>query len=443
MRSLGVLALLSSVLLSACSGGTVTGAEGSCAALLDWNGVRYQGSGYRLPPEVGERLGEGTYPGCDDGGGPVSEQNVQVFAVEGVDPAVAVATGDSDGVWLAPAYSGPGVSYPPVLERVLLGRPCEASAPFVVEGLFQGGAGRRFALEIDDADGTGRPYRGLLIDLVVDEGAIVPSEPLEEFEGFERFRVLVRCRAAERPNRTFVAAEVSVFANGTFCSRNGSPCHLSQGPPHPVVAGGTNAQRELFAEIVTGIGPSLLREVTVEPTVGGAALAVETDGEGLRAVWEAWLLAGAFRDGSYERGLPALVSLELDGAGPTVIEAGPWQGQTAELRPLSRLILRAGDRSGAQPEEFGLLRPAGVVPAVTWLTNEPARFLSEHVRAYLRELGDPRRYEAFYFRVLDTRGEVVWEWAGSSRLGLETSRTASGLEGCDHAHVGDRRDCRP
>ena len=134
MRSLAGLAVLGCALLSACSGGRVE-AEGSCAALLDWNGVRYQGSGFRLPPELGEHLGEGTYPGCDDGGGPVSEQKVQVFAVEGVDPAVAVATEGADGVWLAPAYSGAGVSYPPVLERVLLGPPCEASAPFVVAAL--------------------------------------------------------------------------------------------------------------------------------------------------------------------------------------------------------------------------------------------------------------------------------------------------------------------
>jgi hypothetical protein len=443
MRTLAGLSLLACALLAACSGGTVSGAEAACAALLDWNGMRYQGAGFRLPPELGERLGEGTYPGCDDGGGPLSEQHVQVFAVAGVDPAVAVATEDSDGVWLAPAYSRPGASHPPVLERVLLGPPCEASTPFVVEGLLQGGSGRLFALEIDEADATGRPYRGLLIDVVVDEGAIVPSEPLEEFEGFERFRVLIRCRTAERPNRTFAAAEVSVVANSLYCSANGTPCHLSQGPPHPAIAGGTEDQRELLAEIVAGIGPSLLEEASVESTAGGAALALETDGEGLRAVWEAWLLAGAFRDGSHERGLPAVVSLELGGAGPTAIDGGPWQGQTSELRPLSRLILRAGDRSGAQPEEFGLLRPAGVVPAITWHTNEPARFLSEHVRAYLYELGDLRRYEGFYVRVLDMRGELVWEWARSGRLGLETSRAAPGLEGCDPARDGNQRDCRP
>jgi hypothetical protein len=286
MRTLAALALVM-VLLPACSSGTVSRSEGLCAALLDWNGVRYQGSSFRLPPELGERLGEGILPGCDDGGGPVSEQKVQVFAVEGVDPAVAVATEDADGVWLAPAYSRPGVSYPPVLERVLLGPPCEASTPFVVEGLFQGGSGRLFALEIDEADATGRPYRGLLIDVVVDEGAIVPSEPLEEFEGFERFRVLIRCRTAERPNRTFGAAEVSVVANSLYCSANGTPCHLSQGPPNPAIAGGTNAQREQLAEIVGGIGPSLLTDVAVERAGDGAALVVGTRvGETLRAHWE-------------------------------------------------------------------------------------------------------------------------------------------------------------
>jgi hypothetical protein len=71
---------------------------------------------------------------------------------------------------------------------VLLGPPCEGSTRFVVEGLFQGGAGRLFALEVDEAEPAGRPYRGLLVDFVVDEDAVVPSGPLEEFDGFERFR---------------------------------------------------------------------------------------------------------------------------------------------------------------------------------------------------------------------------------------------------------------
>ena len=430
MRTLAGLALLGSVLLSACSGGTRSHADAECAALLDWNGVRYQGAGFRLPPELGERLGEGTYPGCDDGGGPVSEQDVQVFAVEGVDPAVAVATEDSHGVWLAPAYSGPGVSYPPELERVLLGPACEARAPFVVEGLMEGGTNRLFALEVDRTDGAGRPYRGLLLELVVDDGAILPSVPLGRLSYLDRMRVRVGCREADLPNRTFVAEEVSLVANGNSCGRLGEPCHPSEGPPHPAVVGGAPEQRALLAEIVDGIGPSRLAAVAIEREEESVGLAIEPVESGLRAKWEAWLVAGAFRDRSHERGLPEVVGLAVEDAWIS-IEGGPWSGGLDDPRALSREVHRADGRSSVHFDEYALLRPAGAVPAIVFRTNDGATFLTQYLPRFLEELGDPWRYEGFYFRVESTDGRLLWEWAGSSRLSTGASGTSPGLEGCN------------
>ena len=98
-------------LLAGCTNESAGSAEGSCAALLDWNGVRYQVSGHRLPPELGDELGTGVEPGCDDGGGAVGERSVTVYEVVGVDPSVAVALADMDAVYLAPAYSRPGALY--------------------------------------------------------------------------------------------------------------------------------------------------------------------------------------------------------------------------------------------------------------------------------------------------------------------------------------------
>jgi hypothetical protein len=428
MRTLAGLALVGCVLLPACSGGTV--ADASCPALLDWNGVRYQGSGYRLPPKLGERLGEGTFPPCDDGGGAVSEQAVQVFAVEGVDPAAAVATEGDLGVWLAPAYSGLDALYPPVLERVLLGPPCEASAPFVVEGLLEGGTDRLFAVEVDRADRAGRPYRGLLLELVADDGAVLPSVPLGRLSSFDRLRVRVGCREADLPNRTFVAEEVSLVANGNSCGRLGEPCHPSEGAPHPAIVGGSSEQRALLAEIVDGIGPSRLASVAIEPGEGSVGLAIEPGESGLRAEWEAWLVAGAFRDRSHERGLPEVVGLTVGDAWIS-IEGGPWRGGLDDPRALSREVHRADGRSSVHFDEYGLLRPAGVVPAITFVTNDGAEFLTRYLPRFLEELGDPWRYEGFYFRVESPDGRPLWEWAGSSRLSTGASGTSPGLEACN------------
>ena len=428
MRTLGALALLGCALLSACSGGTAS--EGSCAALLDWNGVRYQGSGFRLPPELGERLGEGTYPGCDDGGGPVSEENVQVFAVEGVDTAVAVATGDGAGVWLAPAYSRPGASYPPALERVLLGPPCEASAPFVVEGLMEGGTNRLFALEVDRTDRAGRPYRGLLLELVVDRGAILPSVQLGRLSYLDRLRVRIGCHEADLPSRTFVAEEVSLVANGNACGRFGEPCHPSEGAPHPAIVGGSPKQRALLAEIVEGLGPSRLAAVAIEREEKSVGLAIKPVETGLRAEWEAWLVAGAFRDRSHERGLPEVVGLAVEDSWMS-IEGGPWRGGLDDPRALSREVHRADGRSSVHFDEYGLLLPAGAVPAITFRTNDGATFLTQYLPRFLEELGDPWRYEGFYFRVERPDGRLLWEWAGSSPLSTGASGTSPGLEGCN------------
>lgn len=307
----------------------------------------------------------------------------------------------------------------------------------------EGGTNRLFAMEVDRTDRAGRPYSGLLLELVVNDGALLPSVPLGRLSHLDRLRVRVGCREADLPNRTFVAQEVSLVANGNSCGRLGEPCHPSEGAPHPAIVGGSPEQRALLAEIVDGIGPSRLAAVAIERGEETAGLAIEPVEPVLRAEWEAWLVAGAFRDRSVELGLPAVRGLAFAGEAPAVIEGGPWEGGSDDPRELSRHVHRADGRSSVHFDEYALLRPAGVVPAVTFVTNDAAEFLTRYLPRFLEEFGDPRQYEGFYFGVEDVAGELVWEWAGSTRLGLETSRTAPGLEGCDPAHDGDRRDCRP
>jgi Family of unknown function (DUF6281) len=418
MRLAPLLLVLTAGLAAGCS----QASEVDCANDLDWNGARYTSYGTAGPPPLGEALGEGSMPACDDGGGGgVGEREVTVFAVEGVDPEAAVALEGFDGVYLAPAYGGSSPDFPPVLERLVLGPRCSEPGSFVVEGDYEPYMDRIFTIEVDTTDAAGSAYQGLSMQIVVADGADVPSVPLSRYGTADRMRARIHCRTADSPQWTYVTDEVSFLANGWFCGRYGEPCHRSEGPPHPMLAGGSAEQRALLGEIVEGIGPSALVSVTVTATDRGVELAAELGPDAdLRGEWEAWLVAGAFRDRSHELGLPAVVGLAI-GDDRISIAGGPWSGGLDDPRALSREVHGADGRSSVHFDEYALLQPAGVVPAITFKVGEEAAaaFLKQQLPRFLEELGDPWRYEGFYFRVESPEGEALWEWAGSSRLGAE------------------------
>jgi Family of unknown function (DUF6281) len=68
----------------------------SCADLLTWNGVRYDGAGGDLARQVrfGGEAGEAVIPVCNDEGSPGCQEaegtNIPVFRLSGIDPQVAV-----------------------------------------------------------------------------------------------------------------------------------------------------------------------------------------------------------------------------------------------------------------------------------------------------------------------------------------------------------------
>ena len=76
-------------------GGT---AEASCAYVVTYADRSYLDTG-DTDFTVGKKLGTATVPGCDDTpndpDGAVPEGRVTAYAVEGTDPAVAIAVGDT------------------------------------------------------------------------------------------------------------------------------------------------------------------------------------------------------------------------------------------------------------------------------------------------------------------------------------------------------------
>lgn len=95
------------------------GGSASCVALLEWQDATYWG-GQTGEVELGESLGEATEPGCADTGGAESpEREVEVFAIEGVDPAIAFAA-RPDFVFLAAGYVLESPTHP--LHELVYGR---------------------------------------------------------------------------------------------------------------------------------------------------------------------------------------------------------------------------------------------------------------------------------------------------------------------------------
>jgi Family of unknown function (DUF6281) len=102
------------------------GGSASCVPLLEWHDATYWG-GQPGKVKLGESLGEATEPGCaDTGGAEPAENEVEVFAIEGVDPAVAFAT-RPDFVFLAEGYVLESPAHP--LHELIYGREGSPAPP--------------------------------------------------------------------------------------------------------------------------------------------------------------------------------------------------------------------------------------------------------------------------------------------------------------------------
>ncbi|MEU6848130.1 DUF6281 family protein [Streptomyces sp. NPDC046716] len=104
------LAAAALIMSTSCAGAgtTESGAEGSCAALLEYEGRTYLGHGLYPDDEgdsdgvrAGRRLGTGAIPGCDDtptdDDQEATSEPVTVYAIEGVNPVHAVTVDHPTG----------------------------------------------------------------------------------------------------------------------------------------------------------------------------------------------------------------------------------------------------------------------------------------------------------------------------------------------------------
>jgi len=88
--------------LAACSVGGASGGEASCAASIRFAGGYYSGHAARVPAErLRESLTGAVQPACNDTtGADEKDQQIEVRRLDGVDPALAVSTGDVASVYV-------------------------------------------------------------------------------------------------------------------------------------------------------------------------------------------------------------------------------------------------------------------------------------------------------------------------------------------------------
>ncbi|MER7484449.1 DUF6281 family protein [Streptomyces sp. NPDC126497] len=124
MTSTGRSALVGvAVTVAVCAGCASPGGGGagaSCAFRVEYGG-RVYADVPRAEFTTGGKLGPAVLPSCDDapgdGDGPASPESTTAYAVEGVDPAVAIAVDDApDGV-LFVVDSGDGL--PPEVKKLI------------------------------------------------------------------------------------------------------------------------------------------------------------------------------------------------------------------------------------------------------------------------------------------------------------------------------------
>ena len=213
-------------------------------------------------------------------------------------------------------------------------------------------------------------------------------------------------------------------------------------PIRTEIVGGSAEQRELLREILAGMGETRIEAIRIgKPDKGwkpfgenDVALAVTTAGQhDFRAEWEAWIVAGVFRDRSREQNLPGVVVLEVSDDASR-IDPGPNSPRPprGDADAIAAEIRRAAADARASVKELALLRPDGIAPAVTLEVPDPAAFLKNRLASFLDATDPwPARSEGRYVEVVDEDGRWAFRAGNSTRLSMGGSGARRGLEGCD------------
>jgi hypothetical protein len=229
----------------------------------------------------------------------------------------------------------------------------------------------------------------------------------------------------------------------------------------PTVSGGTPQQLALVRSIVEGLAPSEVARVRIlAPEPAGTPLGIDAAElriarkhgarRSSRACWEELLIAGIFRDRSYDEGLMKVIafegaeggaSLDLRGHEPTS-PARP--ASTAERMSIARLVAARAQRHGATVERLDIVSPYGPAVVLIVRVDDAAAFLRHRFPLMIEGWSGNPRLEGSYVLVRDRDGRVAAEVSSASRLTAAGVYVRPDLAGCAPiVHFGPQREPPP
>jgi hypothetical protein len=177
------------------------------------------------------------------------------------------------------------------------------------------------------------------------------------------------------------------------------------------VTGGTEEQRALLTSILDGFGPSTIEVIElgewvdtfdehaslghvptteeIEATRGTVLRLLDPNPPPIRAWWEAWLVAIAFRGRSAEQGLEPVVHFATAGGGTWLRRSTAPTLAALEPDAIERMrgeIAAAVESAEAQLQHLDILHPAGHACALSVRVDEPHAFLRQRLRPLLESL---------------------------------------------------------
>jgi hypothetical protein len=157
-----------------------------------------------------------------------------------------------------------------------------------------------------------------------------------------------------------------------------------------------------------------------------------------RSIWEANLVAGAFRDELRHRGLPGLAASHVFAVLPDGrrVKVGGGVGNVVAGQQFSTLgpdAIHTAIRAGAaeahlRVSSISVLRPLQLAPAVVGVAEDVVAFVREADRNIRLIFGPPGTYEGEYLEVHDASGGIVFVHAASFRTGVGQRWTRADLD---------------
>jgi hypothetical protein len=253
---------------------------------------------------------------------------------------------------------------------------------------------------------------------------------------------------------TVVVVAVGLVILGTACGPAATSGAGSQASPTTAASTSATTDASAFAtQLVANYNLSDVQRATVLDSNAAAAVSqpwlyvtVDTSGPaGLRAQWEALLLASAYRANAAKNGVLAISGWSMVPAGDqscAVLTASTCDASGMSLQHLyprdpsawstdsaatqAAIASRVRTMSGAKLVSVGFAKGVWApLPDVTIQTSDPIAFAKEYKYGTVAALGDDAAYEGYILTVVDGNGDPVSVQAESDSLatGIGWSRS--------------------